>query len=81
VLALAGPVLSNALIVASYLPLLLKGLGYYTIPFTTISLDTSWWLMYVFGVISIALGEAAVVYALGLPLVKILQKRSGFTQP
>ena len=42
--ALAGPVLANALIVPAYLPLLLQGVGFYTIPFTTISLDNSWLL-------------------------------------
>ena len=31
-LALLGPVIANALIVPAYLPLLLQGLGYYTIP-------------------------------------------------
>ena len=30
--ALAGPVLANALIVPAYLPLLLQGVGFYTIP-------------------------------------------------
>ena len=37
--ALLGPVLANALIVPAYLPLMLQGLGFYTIPFTSISLD------------------------------------------
>ena len=38
-LALLGPVLANAVIVSAYLPILLQGLGFYTIPFTTIELD------------------------------------------
>jgi uncharacterized membrane protein len=75
-LALAGPVITNALIVAAYLPIILKaGLGLYNIPFTTISMDGSYLAMYLFGVISIGIGEAAVVYGLGLPLAALLRKR------
>ena len=73
-LALAGPVIANALIVPAYLPLLLQGLGFYTIPFTSISLESGYLLMYLFGVVAIALGEALVIYVLGLPLLKSLQK-------
>jgi len=76
-LALAGPVLANALIVAAYLPVMLKGLGvqgYYTIPFTHLSLSQSWPLMYLFGFVSIALGEAVVVYGLGYPLLLLLRR-------
>ena len=40
--ALAGPVIANALIVPAYLPLLLTATGFYTIPFTSISLDGYW---------------------------------------
>jgi len=72
VLAVAGPVLSNALIVSAYLPILLKGLGFYTIPLTSINLDNSYALMYLFGFITTGLGEAAVMYALGLPLARAL---------
>ena len=71
-LALLGPVLANALIIPAYLPLMLQGLGFYTIPFTTISLEGSYPLMYLFGVVSTGLGEAVVVYALGLPLYHAL---------
>ena len=73
-LALFGPVLFNALIVPLYLPLLLKGIGFYTIPFTSLSLDTSYGLMYLFGFISIFIGEAVVMYALGWPLAKALRR-------
>jgi len=75
-LALAGPVLANALIVAAYLPVMLKGLGlgYYTVPFTHLSLARSWPLMYLFGFISIAASEALVVYGLGYPLALLLQR-------
>ncbi|MCL2339516.1 MAG: QueT transporter family protein [Actinomycetia bacterium] len=78
-LALLGPVLANAAIVAAYLPILLVALGFYTIPFTTISLTGSWFWMYVFGFISIALGEAIVIYGLGWPLAHLLV-RSGLAQ-
>ena len=72
--ALAGPVLANALIVPAYLPLILQGLGFYTIPFTTISLDGAYVAMYLFGVVSVGIGEAVVVYLLGLPLSRALAR-------
>ena len=72
--ALLGPVLANALIVPLYLPLILQGLGFYTIPFTSISLDGAYIAMYLFGVISVGLGEAVVVYALGYPLSRALRR-------
>lgn len=75
-LALLGPVIANALIVPAYLPILLQGLGYYTIPFTTIALDGLYLPMYLFGVAATGIGEALVMYALGLPLLAAL-KRSG----
>lgn len=71
-LALMGPVISNALIVPAYLPILLMGLGFYTIPFTTIALDGNWGFMYLFGLVFTAVGEAIVLYVLGLPLYKAL---------
>lgn len=73
-LALLGPVLTNALIVPLYLPLILRGMGFYTIPFTSISLDQSYVLMYLFGAVSLAMGEAVVMYALGYPLARALEK-------
>ncbi len=75
-LALLGFVLTNALIVPAYLPILLQGLGYYTIPFTAISLDGAYPLMYLFGVVATGIGEAVVIYGLGLPLLRALQKFS-----
>lgn len=78
-LALLGPVVANAFIVPAYLPLLLQGLGYYTIPFTTIALDGLYLPMYLFGVVATGIGEALVMYALGLPLLAAL-KRSGVVQ-
>ena len=72
--ALAGPVIANALIVPAYLPLLLKGVGFYTIPFTSISLDASYPLMYLFGLVTTGLGEAVIMYVLGYPLSRSLAK-------
>lgn len=72
--ALFGFILANAIIVPSYLPLILQGLGYYTIPFTSIALDGLYLPMYLFGVLATGLGEALVVYALGLPLSRALKK-------
>lgn len=72
--AVLGPVIANAFIVPAYLPLMLQGLGFYTIPFTSISLDGAYGLMYLFGLVSTGIGEAVVMYALGLPLYRILKK-------
>ena len=72
-LALLGPVLANALIVPAYLPILLQGFGFYTIPFTDINLDGLYVSMYLFGVFATGIGEALVVYVLGSPLLKALR--------
>lgn len=73
-LALAGPVFANALIVPAYLPLLLQGIGFYTIPFTSISLDGAYPFMYLFGLVATGLGEAVIMYVLGYPLARSLEK-------
>lgn len=75
-LALFGPVVANALIVPAYLPLMLQGIGFYTIPFTTISLDGVYPAMYLFGLVATGVGEAVVMYALGMPLYRALSKTS-----
>ena len=75
-IAVLGPVIANAVIVPAYLPLLLQGLGYYTLPFTTIALDGLYLPMYLFGLVAAGIGEALVMYVLGLPLLAAL-KRSG----
>lgn len=77
-IALAGPVIANALVVPAYLPLLLQGLGFYTIPFTTISLDGAYLPMYLFGLVATGIGEAVVVYVLGMPLLSALRKANVF---
>lgn len=77
-IALLGPVVANALIVAAYLPLILAAAGFYTIPFTDISLVESYPLMYLFGVLSLAIGQSIVVYGLGLPLQAALRRTPFF---
>lgn len=77
-IALLGPVLANAIIVSAYLPLLLQATGFYTIPFTSISLDGAWGLMYVFGLVSTGLGEAVIMYVLGYPLARSLARTPYF---
>ena len=72
-IALLGPVFANAVIVSAYLPILLQGLGFYTIPFTTIELDGSYPFMFLFGFITTGLGEAVVLYVLGVPLARALK--------
>ena len=76
--ALAGPVLANALIVPAYLPLLLQATGFYTIPFTSISLDGAWPFMYLFGLVSTGVGEAVIMYVLGYPLGRSLARSAYF---
>jgi uncharacterized membrane protein len=78
--ALLGPVLANALIIPAYLPIILAALGFYTIPFTDIDLAGSWPLMYLFGFLAIGVGEAFVVYVLGLPLLRALRGTKLFGQ-
>ncbi len=75
-LALAGPVVANALIVPAYLPAMLVGLGFYRLPLLGLDLEGSWLAMYLFGVVSVGIGEAVVVYGLGWPLLAALE-RSG----
>ncbi|MDY0340892.1 MAG: QueT transporter family protein [Coriobacteriia bacterium] len=76
-LALAGPVISNALIVPAYLPVMLAGVvGVDFYRFEVLGLDASgtWLAMYLFGVVAVGLGEAIVVYGLGLPLLVALRR-------
>jgi uncharacterized membrane protein len=77
-IALLGPVFANALIVPAYLPAILAAYGFYTIPFTNIDLVGSYPLMYLFGFVATGIGEALVVYVLGLPLLKALQRTTLF---
>lgn len=72
VLALAGPVLTNALIVPAYLPLMLAGAGFYTV--FGVDLSRHWLSMYAFGVVAVLVGQSLVVYGLGLPLAALLRR-------
>lgn len=73
-LALAGPVLANALIVPAYLPAMFAAAGLGTVPFLGVSLTTAWPVVYVLGVATVGLGEAVVVYGLGWPLLAALRR-------
>lgn len=74
-IALAGPVIANALIVPAYLPTLMAALGLLDI-YKLFGFDAtgSWLAMYAVGVVSVALSEALVVYALGWPLLAALRR-------
>jgi len=77
ILALAGPVIVNAVIVPAYLPIIMSAIGFlefYQIPFTTISMAGSFALMYLFGLVAVGFGQTLVVYALGLPLARALTR-------
>jgi uncharacterized membrane protein len=72
--ALAGPVIANALIVPAYLPAILAASGLYRLPVFGIDLSGSWIGMYLFGVVSVGLGQALVVYTLGWLLLAALRR-------
>ena len=78
VAALLGPVVTNAVIVPAYLPILLTATGFYTIPFTSISLDGAYPLMYLFGLVTTGVGEAVIMYVLGYPLARSLARAPYF---
>lgn len=73
-LALAGPVLFNALIVPAYLPVMLAGQGFYRVPLLGLDLSRSWPAMYAFGFVAIGVAQALVVYGLGWPLLVALKR-------
>jgi uncharacterized membrane protein len=73
-LALAGPVITNALIVPAYLPVLLKGIGFYTLPWVGANLEGAWFSMYLFGVVTVGIGEGIVLYAVGWPLALVMKR-------
>lgn len=76
--ALLGPVVANALIVAAYLPVVLAGLGLYQIPLLGIDFEGNYLTMYAFGIVAVGFGQAVVVYGLGLPLYHALKRNSAF---
>ena len=76
-LALAGPVVANAVIVPAYLPIMLAGVAgvdFYRISALGIDASDAWITMYLFGVVAIGIGQAVVVYGLGLPLLGALRR-------
>lgn len=73
-LALAGPVVANALIVPAYLPIMLKAIGVDGVPFLGIGPGSAWPVVYLAGVATIGIGEAVVVYGLGWPLTAALRR-------
>ena len=72
--ALAGPVIFNALIVPAYLPLMLGAGGFTTIPVLGITLSSAWPVLYLAGVVGVGLGQAVVVYGLGWPLLATIRR-------
>ncbi len=72
--ALAGPVVANALIVPAYLPLILAGSGFYDIPALGWRLEDSWFAMYLFGMAAVGAGQVLVVYGLGWPLLAAMRR-------
>ena len=77
--ALAGPVVVNALIVPAYLPIMLASAGFYSLPSLGIDVQGQWVWMYLFGVLALLVGQSIVVYGLGLPLASLL-RRAGAEQ-
>lgn len=75
--ALLGPVVTNALIVPAYLPILFRTLGIEQIPFLGIDVNSGIVFVYGLGVLTVGLGQAVVVYGLGLPLVVLLRRHVG----
>lgn len=72
--ALAGPVVANALIVPAYLPVLLAALGFGQEPFLGMDPGTGWLAAYLAGVLTIAIGQTAVIYGLGVPLAVLMRR-------
>lgn len=75
--ALAGPVLFNALIVPAYLPAMLAAAGItdlYVMPVFGAAMEGTWIALYVSGVVTVGLGQALVVYGLGWPLLAAIRR-------
>lgn len=76
-LALAGPVLLNALIVPAYLPAMLAAAGItdlYVLPVFGASMRDTWLALYISGVVTVGFGQAVVVYGLGWPLLAAIRR-------
>lgn len=63
--ALLGPVVANALIVAAYLPIVLAATGLYDQTVLGVRIADSWLWMYAFGVVTVGAGELVAVYVIG----------------
>lgn len=63
--ALLGPVVANAAIVAAYLPIVLAATGLYEVTVLGVRVSDSWLWMYLFGAVTIAAGEFVAVYLVG----------------
>jgi uncharacterized membrane protein len=74
ILALLGPVIANSVIVAAYLPILMRGIGVPISPIFGVSLSKMSLAGYGALVTTIAVGEAAVVFMLGYPLLAALRR-------
>ena len=72
--ALFGFVLFNMLIIPAYLPSVIDDPNFYTIPIIHWNVYGDQILMYVFGVLSIGLSEALVIYGLGFPFANYIKK-------
>jgi uncharacterized membrane protein len=73
-LALLGPVVTNALIVPAYLPILLKAIDVGSFDVLGVSLSRMSLPLYGATVATVGLGQAVAVFALGLPLLIALRK-------
>jgi uncharacterized membrane protein len=73
-IALAGPVVANALVVPAYLPAMLAAAGVRGVPFLGIGAETAWPALYAAGVVTIGISEAVVIYGLGWPLASALKR-------
>lgn len=73
-LALLGPVVANPLIVASYLPIILRAVNMSKESLLGLSLTGAWLPLYGAIALAIFIGEALVVYVLGLPLAVVLRR-------
>jgi uncharacterized membrane protein len=73
-LALAGPVIANALIVPAYLPLMLAAAGVREVPFLGIGTAEAWPVVYGAGVLTVGVSEAVVLYGIGWPLAAAMRR-------
>lgn len=73
-LGLLGPVITNALIVPAYLPIVLRSFGMTEVPVFGLQVAGPWLPMYLVGVVTVAVGQAAVLYTLGWGLLAALRR-------